>query len=112
MAELRDGDSLEAAFPSGRPEAAAVIWDPLGETRPGRAEHSGRQPGRIKRAGAEPPRRAHETKDTYRSRLAEYSSVHPAQFAIELAAGTLKELNLEVQDKIALDLRRLKALAR
>ena len=61
---------------------------------------------------AEPPRRAHETNDAYRSRLAEYSSVHPAQFAIELAAGTLKELNLEVEDKIALDLRRLKALAR
>ncbi len=61
---------------------------------------------------AEPPRRADETKDAYRSRLAEYSSVHPAQFAIELAAGTLQQLNLEVEDKIALDLRRLKALVR
>ncbi len=61
---------------------------------------------------AEPPRRADETKDAYRSRLAEYSSVHPAQFAIELAAGSLQELTLEVEDKIALDLRRLKALVR
>ena len=36
----------------------------------------------------------------------------PAQFAIELAAGSIQELNLEVENKIALDLRRLKALAR
>ncbi len=61
---------------------------------------------------AEPPRRADETVADYRSRLATYSSVHPAQFAIELAAGSIQELNLEVEDKIALDLRRLKALAR
>ncbi len=61
---------------------------------------------------AEPPRRSDEAEAAYRSRLPRYSSVHPAQFAIELAAGTLQQQNLEVEDKIELDLRRLKALVR
>ena len=34
------------------------------------------------------------------------------ELAIELAAGSIQKLTLQVEDKIALDLRRLKALAR
>lgn len=60
----------------------------------------------------EPPRRSDESEAAYRARLANYSSVFPAQFAIELRGGTLDELDLHVEDRIDLDLERLKALAR
>ena len=63
---------------------------------------------------AEPPRRADETEEAYEWRLhnaAAYSSRYPAQFAIELPAGSLERLDLNVEDKIPLDLARLKAAA-
>ncbi len=60
----------------------------------------------------EPPRRADEPQPTYERRLPLYPSGYPAQFAIELRAGTLGRLGVEVNSKIPLDLRRLKALAR
>lgn len=59
----------------------------------------------------EAPRREEESELAYHSRLRGYSSVYPAQFAIELSAGTLNRLDVEVEDRIELDLRRLKALA-
>ena len=60
----------------------------------------------------EPPRRSSETLDAYRRRLRGYSSVYPAQFAIELKAGTIDRLDIEIDRKIELDLPRLKAMAR
>lgn len=64
------------------------------------------------RMKAEPPKREDETDDAYGTRLKKYSSVFPAQFAIELPPGTLDQLNVRVEDKIELDLERLKALTR
>ncbi len=60
----------------------------------------------------EPPRRAEEPRSTYEKRLPLYSSGYPAQFAIEVRAGTLQRLGVEVNSKIPLDLTRLKAVAR
>ncbi len=60
----------------------------------------------------EPPRRAEEPISTYQRRLPGYSSGYPAQFAIELRAGTLQRLGVEVNSKVPLDLTRLKAVAR
>jgi uncharacterized membrane protein (UPF0127 family) len=60
----------------------------------------------------EPPRRSDETLQAYQRRLRGYSSVYPAQFAIELRAGTIDRLDVEIERKIELDLPRLKALAR
>lgn len=61
---------------------------------------------------AEPLRRADETVLEYEGRLKTYPSRWPAQFAIELPPGTLDQLNVRFEDKIDLDLDRLKALAR
>jgi uncharacterized membrane protein (UPF0127 family) len=41
-----------------------------------------------------------------------YASGFPAQFVVELKAGSLERLDLAVEDKIILDLTRLKAMAR
>ncbi len=60
----------------------------------------------------EPPPRAEESRSTYQQRLPLYSSSSPAQFAIELRAGTLQRLGVEVNSKVPLDLTRLKAAAR
>ncbi len=64
------------------------------------------------RMKAEPPRRGDETEDDYDVRLKKYHSRFPSQFAIELPSGTLDQLNVRVEDKIELDLDRLKALTR
>jgi uncharacterized protein len=64
------------------------------------------------RMKAQPPQRPDETDDQYRARIPHYSSGYPAQFAIELQAGSLDRLNVRVNDRIALDLERLKRLAR
>lgn len=58
----------------------------------------------------EAPPRADEPRAAYERRLKRYESVYPAQFAIELKAGTLERLGIEVNSKIPLDLSRLKAL--
>lgn len=68
----------------------------------------------IHRMKVEPPRREDETVAQYEARMmadASYPSHYPAQFAIELKAGWLDRLNLQVDDKIELDLARLKAEA-
>ncbi len=59
----------------------------------------------------EPPQRAEEARSTYELRLPLYSSGYPAQFAIEVRAGTLQRLSVEVNSKVPLDLTRLKAVA-
>jgi uncharacterized membrane protein (UPF0127 family) len=63
---------------------------------------------------AQPPKREDETVAEYEQRVRRdsYPSYYPAQFVIELKGGWLDRLNLRVEDKIALDLPRLKAMAR
>ena len=62
------------------------------------------------RMKTQPPKRADETEPQYELRMTNYSSVYPAQFAIELPPGSLDQLNVRVEDKIELNLDRLKAL--
>jgi uncharacterized membrane protein (UPF0127 family) len=66
------------------------------------------------RMKARPLRQANETEDQYRERMRqeEYPSGYPAQFAVELQAGSLDRLHLHVDDRIKLDVERLKAMAR
>ena len=66
------------------------------------------------RMKAQPPQQPEESLLDYENRLHDYAapSVYPAQFAIELKAGSLDRLDVEVEDVIPLDLPRLKALAR
>ncbi len=52
-----------------------------------------------------------ESEIRYRARLADYDSVLPAQFVIELRGGWLRQLMVKRGDMIELDLRRLKRLA-
>ncbi len=59
----------------------------------------------------EDPRRENESELAYSTRLADYPSVYAAQFAIELRAGSIERLGVNVDDKIELDLTRLKAMA-
>jgi uncharacterized membrane protein (UPF0127 family) len=60
----------------------------------------------------EPPQRPGETEWQYEWRLPGYSSLRPAQFAIELAPGTLRQLQVGRNDLIPLDLPDLKGRAR
>ena len=60
----------------------------------------------------EDPKGATETQDAYEARLHKYSSRFAAQFAIELAGGTLATLDLEEGEQIALDWDALKRRAR
>jgi uncharacterized membrane protein (UPF0127 family) len=66
------------------------------------------------RMKALPPKGENESEWEYqrRVRATHYWSMYPAQFAIELKAGTLDRLNLSTDDLIELDLERLKAMAR
>ena len=64
------------------------------------------------RMKTEAPKIEAETDKQYEARLTSYSSRFPAQFAIELPPGSLDQLNVRFDDKIELDLERLKALAR
>ena len=59
----------------------------------------------------EDPRKENESESAYSDRLADYPSVYAAQFAIELRAGSIERLGVTVDDKIELDLARLKAMA-
>lgn len=64
------------------------------------------------RMKAEAPRRDDESETLYRSRLRDYSSVYPAQFVIELRAGSLDRLGIGVDDKIELDTDGLKRITK
>lgn len=66
----------------------------------------------MHRMKAAPPQRADESDAAYRARLPTYSSFLPAQFAIELPPGSLDRLGIRVEQRIELDLDRLKSLAR
>ncbi len=66
----------------------------------------------VHRMTEESPRREGESEPAYRARLRDYPSLYPAQFAIELQAGAIDRLGIGFDDKIELDLPRLKALAR
>ena len=59
----------------------------------------------------EPPQRPGESDLGYDLRMPRYSSIVPVRFAIELAPGTVDRLGLRVNDRLDLDLKRLKALA-
>ncbi len=59
----------------------------------------------------EDPRKEDESESDYSARLPGYPSVYATHFAIELRAGSIKRLGVEVDDKIELDLARLKAMA-
>lgn len=58
------------------------------------------------------PREPGETDQVYERRLKRYSSRFAAQFAIELAGGTLAGLSVEPNQLIELDVERLKGLAK
>ncbi|NBP52499.1 MAG: DUF192 domain-containing protein [Actinobacteria bacterium] len=60
----------------------------------------------------EPPRRPDEAPYAYEARLPRYSSVLPAQYAIELRAGRAAELGLRPAQKVAIDADALKAALR
>lgn len=60
----------------------------------------------------EPLRAADESESSYRARLPMYPSRFPAQFALEFPAGTIERLGLALNDRIDLDARRLKGLAK
>ena len=66
----------------------------------------------VHRMKVEPPQKPGESKDDYERRLPRYPSAYPAQFAIELKAGSLDRLNVKVDQRIALDMNRLKKMAR
>jgi hypothetical protein len=59
----------------------------------------------------EQPRMPGEPEADYENRLKRYSSVLPAQFAIELNGGSVRRLGVRVNDKIEVDLERLKRQA-
>lgn len=59
------------------------------------------EPPRNPAAGEGTP--ADAENQNYNSRLKQYSSRFPAQFVIELAAGSLKKLNLKEGDQITFD---------
>jgi uncharacterized membrane protein (UPF0127 family) len=60
----------------------------------------------------EAPQGPNESELAYENRLKRYNSGTPAQFAIELRPGTFDTLGIKRGSKIALDLPRLKALAK
>jgi uncharacterized protein len=66
----------------------------------------------VHRMKAQPPQKPGESDEDYRRRIPHYSSVYPAQFAIELKSGWLDKLNVKVDQRIELDVKRLKESAR
>jgi uncharacterized membrane protein (UPF0127 family) len=60
----------------------------------------------------ETPRRKEETEAAYEWRLKSYRSRRPAQFVIELKAGSIDRLKLEPGQTIELDYSRLRKMAR
>jgi uncharacterized membrane protein (UPF0127 family) len=60
----------------------------------------------------QPLRGADESQTTYEGRLKRYSSVTPAQYAIELRAGRANELKIKTSQKLPIDTAALKAAIR
>ena len=67
---------------------------------------------RVHEMKTEPPRRPDESVGRYERRLKLYASRRPVQFAIELEAGSIDRLKLKPGQAVALDVVRLKKLAR
>jgi len=65
----------------------------------------------VHRMKTTPPQGEDESDYSYQSRMPHYWSNSPAQFAIEVKSGWLDRLDLHLDDRIELDLDRLKALA-
>jgi uncharacterized membrane protein (UPF0127 family) len=61
---------------------------------------------------AEAPRAEGESEEAYRNRLRRYPSGKPAQFVIELKAGTIERLGIGPGTKVTLDAKALKELAK
>jgi hypothetical protein len=66
----------------------------------------------LHRMLVEPPRRSYESNLSYERRLRGYPSRRRCQFAIELRAGSIESLHLQVGQAIELDRERLRKLAR
>ncbi len=66
----------------------------------------------VHRMKFQPPQRKGESDEDYEKRIPHYSSGYPAQFAIELKAGSLDRLKVKVDDRIPLETKRLKGMAR
>ena len=60
----------------------------------------------------EPPRGRDELASAYEARLPVYDSGIPAQFAVEVAGGRLRELGLQVGDRLVFDTDHLLSRAR
>lgn len=60
----------------------------------------------------EDPKKPEETLDQYHNRLKRYSSVTPAQYAIELRKGRAEELGIKTRQKIEFDTKAFKAAAK
>jgi uncharacterized membrane protein (UPF0127 family) len=67
---------------------------------------------RVHRMKREPPRREGETEGQYEWRLKSYRSRRPAQFVIELKAGTIDRLKIKIGQTIELDRAKLRKIAR
>ncbi len=65
----------------------------------------------VHRMKTTPPQGQDESESAYQARMHHYWSNTPAQFAIEIKSGWLDRLDLHRDDRIELDLDRLKALA-
>jgi len=66
----------------------------------------------VHQAKKELPRQPGESEWDYEDRLKRYSSRRPAQFVIEVKAGTIKRLGLKAGQLVELDVERLATLAK
>ncbi len=73
-------------------------------------DHAGRIVSTYKMK-SEAPKRDSETESEYEDRLTRYPSRRPAQFAVELKAGTIERLKIKPGQTIEMDVKRLEALA-
>ena len=99
-AELAPDQGMLFVFPSNLPrrfwmkdcliDIDIMFLDPLGRITA------------IHTMKAEPPRGADETQADYEQRLTRYPTSLGAQYAIELQSGRIKELGLEIGDKVQL----------
>jgi hypothetical protein len=60
----------------------------------------------------ETPKQDGESEWDYDNRLSHYWSNAPARFAIELQSGSIKRLDIKINERIRLDLKQLRSLAR
>lgn len=73
-------------------------------------DHEGRIVSTYRMKSA-PAMRKGESEEGYDARLPRYPSKRPAQFAIELKAGTIERLKIKPGEVIEMDVKRLEAMA-